>query len=87
MPHKIEKSAMVTSPSNHGVVLIGGFSVYGSQSHLQRAPQLSTSESNEILELTGKSIASLIWIKLEQNWDYDRCSHVGFIVPDQITTW
>ena len=72
---------MFTSPNNRGVVVIGGYSVY---SHRNK---LASREAKEILELNGKTIKSLKWIQLEQKLTYARCSHVAFIIPEELTLY
>ena len=80
---------MVPSPTGHGVVLIGGKSIYS-----YTCKMMTSAEINVLLELTayGKpygdmenSMNSLEWIQLDQKLEYARCSHMAFIIDDDLT--
>ena len=63
-------STMISSPTNKGVVIIGG-SNFGENKW-----------SNTIFELSGDSVESLKWKKLDQKLQYPRDNHVSFLIPD-----
>ena len=64
---------MVSSPTGKGVVIIGGFC----------NPILLSNYSSECLfELSGDSIESLKWKKLDQKLQYSRNGHVSFLISD-----
>ena len=80
---------MVPSPTGHGVVLIGGKSVYS-----YTCKMMTSAEMNVLLELTANvktymdrmnPMNSLEWIQLDQKLEYSRCSHLAFIVDDNLT--
>ena len=86
LPCRLERSAMVPSPSGHGVVLIGGKSVYSYRKIM------ASTEINVLLELTAyckpyrvNPMNSLEWIELDQKLEYSRCSHIAFIIDDDLT--
>ena len=62
---------MVTSPTEKGVVMIGG--------HNQFAPY-----SFDLLELSGNSKEKLEWKILEQKLQYPRSDHVSFPISNEI---
>ena len=64
---------MVSSPTGKGVVIIGGF-------HNQVLVPNSSTEC--LFELSGDSIESLKWKKLDQKLQYSRNGHVSFLISD-----
>ena len=87
LPCRLERSAMVPSPSGHGVVLIGGKSIYS-----YTCKMMTSMEINLLLELTAyaksyrvDAMNSLEWIELDQKLEYSRCSHMAFIIDDDLT--
>ena len=66
---------MVTSPTDKGVVVIGGLNKEGvCTEHIQ----------NGLLELSGDSLASLKWRTLKQKLHYARQLHVSFPIPGKV---
>ena len=63
---------MISSPTEKGVVMIGGWksSEYG--------------ETRDLLELSGDSIKTLKWTILEQKLHYNRLHHVSFSISNDI---
>ena len=45
---------------------------------------MASKESSMLLELCGNTIESLEWIILEQKLQFARCSHVAFIIPEEV---
>ena len=64
---------MVSSPTGKGVVIIGGF-------HNEVLVPNSSTEC--LFELSGDSIESLKWKKLDQKLQYSRNGHVSFLISD-----
>ena len=75
LPSQLWDSAIIPSPNGKGVVLLGGIKNVGNGLHVR---------SDELLELTGESIDSLTWIKLEQKLAYPRSQHIALPVPDTL---
>ena len=75
LPSQLWDSAIIPSPNGKGVVLLGGIKNVGNGLHVR---------SDELLELTGESIDSLTWIKLEQKLEYPRSQHIALPVPDTL---
>ena len=69
LPFKLYDSAMVTSPSGKGVVVIGGFNV--------------NEDTNALHEL--KSISSKEWVPLKQTLQHARDAHIAISIPDDWT--
>ena len=62
---------MVSSPTDKGVVIIGGYPMKG-----------YNFSSKCLFELSGDSIESLKWKKLDQKLQYSRNGHVSFLISD-----
>ena len=62
---------MVTSPTNKGVILIGGKDMYGQKSSL-------------LYELSGDTEDNLAWSLLDQKLNTGRSHHVSFSVPKNV---
>ena len=71
--YRIRDSTLVTSPTNKGVILIGG-SINGGQ----RIPFL--------YELSGDSEENLTWSMLDQKLSTARANHVSFLIPNDCIT-
>ena len=71
MPFELWNSAMVTSPSGKGVVVIGGWNYNEGKT------------SNALLELKG--ISSKEWVPLKQTLKHAREQHVAISIPDDWT--
>ena len=69
LPRKIAHSTMVCSPTEKGVIIIGG------RFH---------SDSNALIELSGYSKESLKWTTLKQKLSFPRYWHVSFLIPESI---
>ena len=68
---------MISSPTENGVVMIGGVPV----------PVHDNSfVSNNFLELSGNSVETLEWKILEQKLQYPRCGHVLFSISNEIAS-
>ena len=70
LPYKLRGSAMITSPTGRGVVVIGGYN------------HNEYKYSNAVLELTDNAKK---WITLEQSLQYSRSNHITIPVPDEFT--
>ena len=68
--YRLSGSTMVSSPIEKGVVVIGGIN------------QGDNYSSNCLFELSGDSIESLKWKKLDQKLQYSRNGHVSFLISD-----
>ena len=75
MPLKLTGSTMVPSPTNKGVVVIGG---------LLPIADRTIKMSDGLYELSGDSIQTLRWTILEQRLRNGRSGHVSFPIPNQI---
>ena len=71
LPFKLSGSAMVTSPSGKGVIIIGGYN------------HTEYKISNALLELKG--ISSKEWVPLKQTLQHRRYGHVAIPIPDNWT--
>ena len=69
---------MVTSPTEKGIVVIGG--------EIDEDFELQKGSSNALLELSRNSKGDLSWTILEQNLKFPKSHHVCFYVPDQMVT-
>ena len=72
LPFKLHGSTMVTSPTEKGVILIGG------------KDSKKYSDSNKLIELSGDTKESLKWTILEQKLKYPCVYHVSFLISNQI---
>ena len=76
LPTKLRYFSMVPSPTRKGIVIIGGSSGYGGY------------RQNEYLdalyELSGDSIDTLKWTRLEQKLQIARYNHFSFYIPNQV---
>ena len=70
LPCKLRGSAMVSSPSGQGVVVIGGYN------------HNEFKYSNNFLELHSSQMK---WIKLQQTLQYARSHHIVFAIPNDFT--
>ena len=64
---------MVTSPTEKGVVMIGGHNKFGPY-------------SSDLLELSGNSKEKLEWKILEQKLRHPRHSHISFSISNDIAS-
>ena len=71
---------MVTSPTEKGVVVIGGTTNLEQPEHIQSQHY----PSHDLLELSGDSLASLKWRILKQKLHYARQLHVSFPIPGKV---
>ena len=71
---------MVTSPTEKGVVVIGGTTAINELEHIQSMHKTY----NGLLELSGDSLASLKWRTLKQKLHYSRHLHVAFPIPRKV---
>ena len=72
LPFKLHGCTMVSSPTETGVLVIGG------------KDSNQYSNSNIVMELSGNSKTSLHWTILEQNLKYPCVYHVSFLISNQI---
>ena len=63
---------MISSPTEKGVVMIGGQMTNGFKN------------SSDLLELSGDSIETLEWKILEQKLQHPRSSHIAFSISNDI---
>merc|ERR1712150_297356 len=73
LPFNMSGVAMVSSPTERGVIVIGG-----------RRPDHVSDPGQALIELSGDSIESLKWTFLEQNLKYKRFNHTSIIIPNQL---
>ena len=66
---------MISSPTENGVVMIGGVPVHD-----------NSFVSNNFLELSGNSIETLEWKILEHKLQYARFGHVSFSISNDIAS-
>ena len=69
LPFRLHGSSMVTSPTDEGVVIIGGYN------------HDLCKESYHLIEIIGNSIETLEWNLLEQRLKYARSAHLAFSIP------
>ena len=67
---------MVCSPTGKGVVVIGG--------QTSKFDEIATHLSGDFIELSGDSIKSLKWTKLQQSLLAPKSHHVSFIIPTEV---
>ena len=72
LPFTIFGSTMVCSPTGMGAVLIGGNAKNGFE------------RSVDLFELSGDSIKSLKWTRLQQSLLTPLEHHVSFIIPTEV---
>ena len=72
LPFKLKDSVMITSPSDRGVILIGGYN------------DSEVKTSKLLLELSGYCMESLHWTVLEQKLKFLRSYHVAFPLPNKL---
>ena len=75
LPFKLSDSTMVSSPTDKGVVVIGG-QMEGDYSW-EQIP------SNALIELSGDTIDTLKWTVLRQKLNYPRSEHLAFAISPQ----
>ena len=66
---------MISSPTENGVVMIGGVPVHD-----------NSFVSNNFLELSGNSVETLEWKILEHKLQYARFGHVSFSISNDIAS-
>ena len=64
---------MISSPTEKGVVMIGGWN-----------PKFGYSYSSDLFELSGDSEETLEWKILEQKLQYPRARHISFSISNDI---
>ena len=69
LPFRLHGSSMVTSPTDEGVVIIGGYN------------HDLCKESYHLIEIMGNSVETLEWNLLEQRLKYARSAHLAFAIP------
>ena len=74
LPTKLRDFTMVTSPTRKGIVIIGGSSGGYRQNEYLDA----------LYELSGDSIDTLKWTRLEQKLQIARYNHFSFYIPNQV---
>ena len=67
-------STMISSPTEKGVVMIGG------------QKNIFKRYSSDLLELSGDSEENLEWTILEQKLQYPRSCHLSFSISNDIAT-
>ena len=78
---------MIQSPTEKGVVVIGGLKVEFEKNKRKRKARGHDEhlvESNALIELSGDSVESLKWTILEQKLKYPRYLHLSFPVPNEV---
>ena len=75
LPFRLHGSSMVTSPTDEGVVIIGGYN------------HDLCKESYHLIEIIGNSIETLEWNLLEQRLKYARSAHLAFAIPYEMYKW
>ena len=66
--HIVFGSTLITSPTNKGVILIGGY--------------INRKRSPLLYELSGDSEDNLTWSLLDQKLNTERSHHVSFTIPN-----
>ena len=76
LPFKIYDAAMITSPNGRSVVLIGGNTgIFTPQGHKNK-------ESDVFLELSGDSVETLKWHRMDQKLSHPRYQHLAFLISE-----
>ena len=71
---RIFGSTLITSPTNRGVILIGGYTGTTGLGQI----------TNYLYELSGDSEENLTWSMLEQKLDVERHLHLSLPIPNQL---
>ena len=78
LPFKLSNFTMVSSPTDRGVIAVGGL-LEGEYSWQQPC-------SNGLFELSGDTIDTLKWTLLKQRLQYSRMMHLSFPITPQMST-
>ena len=78
LPFALFGSTMISSPTEKGIVMIGGATTKGVTAN--------RIVSYNFVELSGNSIETLEWKILEQKLQYPRCGHVLFSISNEIAS-
>ena len=73
LPMKLYGSAMVTSPTDKGVILTGGSTKVKNMLHCKEI----------LLELSGRYFETLKWTALDQKLKYPRGDHLAFLITEE----
>ena len=77
---------MIASPTERGVVLIGGeYHVYKKEK-VYEYHERDEYDSYDLLELSGDSIDTMEWKILKQKLQHPRSHHVSFSISNDIAT-
>ena len=76
MPYSINGPAMITSPTENGVLMISGIKseVYPSPGKMIQ----------DIFELSGNCFNTLKWSKLDHKLQYPRFRHLSFFISNEL---
>ena len=75
LPAKISNFTMVKSPTGKGIIIIGGS---------RRCMENQSFPLDALYELSGDSIDTLKWTRLEQKLQIARYNHFSFYIPNQV---
>ena len=76
MPYCINGPAMITSPTEKGVLMISGI-----KSEVYPSPGKMT---QDIFELSGDCFETLKWSKLDHKLQYPRFRHLSFFISNEL---
>ena len=81
MPYAINGPAMITTPTEKGVLIISGMKseVYPSGSISQVSKM-----TPDIFELSGDCFDTLKWSKLDHKLQYPRLRHLSFLISNEL---
>ena len=81
MPFAINGPTMITSPTEKGVLIIGG-----SKSEVNPSGSISEFSKNtpDIFELSGDCFNTLKWSKLDHKLQYPRFRHLSFLISNEL---
>ena len=78
LPFALSYSQMIASPTERGVVLIGG------EYHVYKKEKVFEYDSYDLLELSGDSIDTMEWKILKQQLQYPRPFHISYSISNEI---
>ena len=77
LPFRLERFAMISSPNETGVIIIGGY-VGRSFDEICRDPEDDKEPSHHLIELNGDTLE---WKILDQKLAHGRHSHIAIPIP------
>ena len=79
MPFAINGPTMITSPTEKGVLIIGGM-----KSEVYPSGKKVSEMTPDIFELSGDCFNTLKWSKLDHKLQYPRFRHLSFLISNEL---